>query len=367
MGSSFKVAIAALAVLILVSFGAGQTKSDTVIAKKINLMFYPYVFYTPETQLAFGAGGMLYFHLDTSRTVPLSKIKLSAYYTLNKQYSFAITPSIFFPGIDMFNIEADLRYQKLISKFYGIGNETPDVSDPFYTQNKIRIYTEVAFKGFISNTFRSGLVFEYAYNDVYDYEGNPNMMDSTLAGKDGGNIVGLGLVALIDRRNNVSFPTKNGYYKILFTFYKDFLGSDFNYNNLLVDLRRYRSFGNEHIIALQFYANITSGTPPFFNLPALGGENRMRGYFEGRYRDRIYMTGQVEYRKIVWWRLGMVAFLGVGEVANVWKDFNIKTLKYSYGFGLRFVFDEEERINVRMDIGLGKNTSGIYFGLDEAF
>jgi len=29
---------------------------------------------------------------------------------------------------------------------------------------------------------------------------------------------------------------------------------------------------------------------PFYELPALRGQNRMRGYFMGRYRDRNYVT-----------------------------------------------------------------------------
>lgn len=354
-------------VLCLVSFGMANSPVDTVIAKKMNWMFYPYVFYTPESNLSFGVGGMLYFRADTSRKIQTSKIILSGNYTLNNQYSFSLVPTIFFPGMERVYLEADFRYQKLISKFYGIGSETREVGDPFYSLNKLRTYAEFSSRGMPLSSVNTGIVFEFVNNDVYDAEANPNMQDSTLTGKNGGNILGLGLLILLDNRDNASFPTKNGYYKVLLTFYNKFLGSHFNYNNFVVDLRNFISFGNEHIFATQFYSNITTGNPPFFSLPALGGEKRMRGYFEGRFRDRIFMTGQIEYRKIVWWRLGLVAFFGVGDVANEWKDFSARTLKFSYGFGLRFVFDEENRINLRMDIGFGKNTSGVYFGLDEAF
>jgi len=354
-------------VLCLVSPGMANSPADTIIAKKLNWMFYPYVFYTPESNLAFGAGGMLYFRADTSRRVQTSKIKLAGYYTLNNQYSFSIVPTIFFPGMKRIYLEADFRYQKLISKFYGIGSETPDIENAFYSLNKMRAYAEFSGRGMLLPSINTGIVLEFAVNDVYDSEANPNMQDSTLTGREGGNILGVGLLVLVDKRDNASFPTRNGYYKVLLTFYNKFLGSHFNYNNFLVDIRHFVSFGNEHILAMNLYTNITTGTPPFFSLPSLGGENHMRGYFEGRFRDRIFMTGQIEYRKIVWWRLGLMTFFGVGDVANKWKDFSARTLKFSYGFGLRFVFDEENRINLRMDIGFGRNTSGIYFGLDEAF
>jgi hypothetical protein len=31
------------------------------------------------------------------------------------------------------------------------------------------------------------------------------------------------------------------------------------------------------------------------------------------------------------------------------------------------MFNQEEKVNLRVDFGVGKNTSGVYFGLEEAF
>ena len=43
-------------------------------------------------------------------------------------------------------------------------------------------------------------------------------------------------------------------------------------------------------------------------------------------------------------------------------------MKYSYGLGLRFLFNKQQKINLRMDIGFGSDGSrGIYFGIQEAF
>ncbi len=350
-----------------VSSALAQSRADTVISKKLNWMFYPYAFYTPETNLAFGAGGLIYLRLDTSKAVLTSKIKVSAYYTLSNLYSFSLTPSIFFPGVERANLEAELSYAKIISKFYGLGGDTPDTGNPYYSLNKFRVYLEVASRSILFSSFNSGLVFEYADNIVYDTEENNYLQDTTLLGRTGGKLLGLGLLGLVDLRDNVFYPTKNGYYKFSLTFYHSFMGSDFNYANFIVDLRQYKSFSEGHVLAAQLYAHLTRGGPPFFNLPALGGEKRMRGYFEGRYRDRQYITAQIEYRKLVWWRLGFVAFFSVGDVAGHFSDFKFKRLKTSYGFGLRFLFDQEEHINIRMDVGFGHKTNGVYFGLEEAF
>jgi len=77
--------------------------------------------------------------------------------------------------------------------------------------------------------------------------------------------------------------------------------------------------------------------------------------------------GQVEFRTHAWWRLGAVTFLGAGDVANEFGDFRLKNLQYSYGIGLRFVFNQKEGINLRADLGFGENTDGLYISVEEAF
>ena len=63
----------------------------------------------------------------------------------------------------------------------------------------------------------------------------------------------------------------------------------------------------------------------------------------------------------------VVVFGGVGDAADELDDLKLKDFKYSYGFGLRYVFDENERLTVRADFGFGKNTSGVYSAMQEAF
>jgi len=57
----------------------------------------------------------------------------------------------------------------------------------------------------------------------------------------------------------------------------------------------------------------------------------------------------------------------MGDVAGIFSDFGLKSVKYSYGIGFRYILDKEEKINLRVDIGFGQNTSGFYFGVEEAF
>jgi outer membrane protein assembly factor BamA len=146
------------------------------------------------------------------------------------------------------------------------------------------------------------------------------------------------------------------------------VGSDFTFNRYDIDLRRYLPLAKSHILALQSRILFQSGTPPFWRLGLLGGEESMRGYYLGRYRDRNMIALQAEYRWVpVFWRLGLAAFVGLGDVAEKVSRFDLKNLKYSYGLGLRFIFDQRQTLNIRLDFGFGKGTSGVYFTAAEAF
>ena len=94
----------------------------------------------------------------------------------------------------------------------------------------------------------------------------------------------------------------------------------------------------------------------------------MRGYYDGRFRDKNQVVLQAEYRVPLFWRLGMVAFGGFGTVSNNFSDLDIQYLKYSSGLGLRVALNKSEKLNLRLDYGIGQGKAkGFYFQLGEAF
>jgi len=148
------------------------------------------------------------------------------------------------------------------------------------------------------------------------------------------------------------------------------LGSDYDFSRYTFDIRGYREILESHVLAARCYINIMRGGPPFNMLSLLGqiGQyNLMRGYYQGRSRDRDILVFQSEYRARVWWRFGIAAFAGVGDVASKADRFNLEDFKFSYGGGLRFLLNEKEKINIRFDVGFGREMSGFYFTIGEAF
>jgi len=76
---------------------------------------------------------------------------------------------------------------------------------------------------------------------------------------------------------------------------------------------------------------------------------------------------QMEYRIPVWWKLGLVGFIGYGDVADELSHFKFGDFKYSGGWGIRYKISREEGTNLRLDFGFGRGTSGVYVTVNEAF
>jgi hypothetical protein len=63
-----------------------------------------------------------------------------------------------------------------------------------------------------------------------------------------------------------------------------------------------------------------------------------------------------------------LGFAGTGAVASSPDKFRVDEFQFSYGAGLRYLFNKDQKVNVRVDLGISRNGStGIYFGIEEAF
>lgn len=329
---------------------------------------YPYAYYTPETELAFGAGGIMTFYTSQDSTLRPSKVTLSGYYSTKGQYKFSAGPQVYLQR-NLFFLSGNVDYGYYVDKFWGIGNDSPDLGTEEYISKALGFDLNFQFPPF-QNRFRNskvGVLYELTDNDIDDKKENPYLLTGDQTGTDGGFSSGLGVNWVWDSRDGIFFPTSGFYGQVKWLNFGSWIESDFEYNRLEIDLRWYKSLKPNHVLATQFFSKAVSSGAPFYELPALGGQRIMRGYYEGRYRDELYLAGQGEYRFPIKGRLGAVGFAGLGDVAPDFSSFEMKNVKTAFGGGLRFAFNKEERVNLRADIGIGRGTSGVYFGLEEAF
>lgn len=124
----------------------------------------------------------------------------------------------------------------------------------------------------------------------------------------------------------------------------------------------------KNVLAFQLFSFNNTGDVPIRSLASFGGANRMRGYYDGRYKDKNQVVFQAEYRFPLYKRFSAVLFGGTGTVGRNFSDYAVNELKYSYGGGLRFAVNKKEKLNIRIDYGIGQGkNNGFYLQLGEAF
>ena len=119
------------------------------------------------------------------------------------------------------------------------------------------------------------------------------------------------------------------------------------------------------VLAADLYAVFNSDGTPWPMLARMGGGQRMRGYYQGRYTDNDMITVQVELRQRIWRRIGCAVWGGAGNVFPSLSRFDWSQTLPNYGAGLRW--ELKKRVNVRLDYGFGKKTSGFLLNINEAF
>jgi outer membrane protein assembly factor BamA len=189
----------------------------------------------------------------------------------------------------------------------------------------------------------------------------------TLIGARGGRSSSAGAVWLYDTRDNQFFPGKGWLLEAAITAEGPWTGSNFQFARFTLDAVRYLSFGNKSKLAMNLYAVVSGPGAPFFNLPQIGGTRRLRGYPDGKYRDRHLLMTQAEWRFPMFWRFKGVVFGGVGSVFGTAGEPIL--LRPNAGLGLRFEFDRKQQLHLRIDYGFGQGdgNSGAYITIGEAF
>jgi outer membrane protein assembly factor BamA len=253
---------------------------DTVGVGGVNWFAYPFAFYSPETSLAFGAGGILSFKLSDRFGSKPSSITASGYYTINNQYNITIQPEIYLAE-DKYKVWSKFNYAKEFDFFYGVGNSSPEIENDKYLQENFLFQFKIQPKLF-DERLNLGINYEFRRMNVADTKGNPYLDSATYRGSSGGLTSGLGLAVSWDSRDNIFYPSTGGYYEFSSSNFGEFIGSDFNYSKFIFDFRRFFSLPINHIVALQTYFMIETGSAPFYDLALLGGDRLMRGYLLGR-------------------------------------------------------------------------------------
>ncbi len=128
----------------------------------------------------------------------------------------------------------------------------------------------------------------------------------------------------------------------------------------------YQQLGEGTVLAEDFGANFNLGNPSRGMMANLGGTSSMRGYYEGRYRDKHSLEATAELRQHVWKRNGIVVWAGAGTVFAKFSELRSNRILPNVGVGYRWEF--KKNVNVRLDYGFGKLGSlASLFNINEGF
>ncbi len=336
-------------------------------SKKHHLLLFPVIAKSIETGWEFGGAGSFTFHVNKSDTITrTSSIQAVAIYSTKKQFVSAINGTQYFNN-EKFILTEQISFSSFPDKFWGLGNRTPNSAEEPYQFKQFYVYAHLMRK-IAPRLFIGGI---YEFQTVWDihYENGGLFDKENIPGKDGYKVSGLGASITYDSRNDAFAPNQGIFAQFFFNHFNPILGSDFKYTNFVFDLRKFIRLNKRQVLALQLYSFNNSGADiPIRSLASLGGASQMRGYYSGRYRDHQLIVSQAEYRIDIKKRFGIVAFGGLGNVNDQFSHASFENIKYSYGAGCRFALNKSEKLNIRLDYGMGNGVNkGFYLQIGEAF
>lgn len=329
----------------------------------VSLKVLPLAFYSPDTKFGGGAAGIVSFKLDTA-SLKTSSVTFGLAYTQLKQ-TLCYAPFNLFTKNDEYWLYGELGYYDYIFNFFGTGNDIDPEFIEKYDARFPRIRLNALKK--VGGNLYLGLSYLYDNFEIRNYRNDAILLQGDVTGWNGGVFSGIGINANYDSRNHVFYPTEGILLRTNLSLESDRIGSDFNYQKLELDFAKYFEVGENGVLALNAVSVKTIGDTPFQQMAFLGGTKRLRGYFEGKYRDKNMFMLQSEFRYFFTKRLGAVAFAGAGEVYDDFSALSTEHIRPNAGAGIRFALDPVRKINVRLDYGIGYKSSGFYLTVNEAF
>lgn len=333
-------------------------------SKVVDFSVLPGPFYTPEMQLGIGISAIGLYHVksDSNVTHQPSSATINGFASSNFSAGVTINNITFLKnGTQRFELLAELS--KAPDVFYGIGYDAAEKKSNKidFIHNTLRVSPKYYF--ILHKNVYVGFGFDYQNVRAGSSEVDDVDIDTPVELTDN-DAAGLMVNLTYDSRDYVLNPYTGWFLQLEMAHYFDKLSdNEFStYNTVLsnyIDLEPVPG-----VLAWQVKGAFTDGDVPWNYLPRIGGASNLRGYIEGRYRDKQALYSQVEYRLPIYGRTGMVTWVGAASSADQVNQIG-RDILMSYGVGYRFRI--KDRVNLRLDYAIGENESMVYFNVNEAF
>jgi len=116
-----------------------ESSADSIDFDGGSLIPLPVIFYQPETGLGFGLTAINYYRMTPGDTIsPPSSMTLVGIYTTKNQLILAVWSDMFLDE-DRWRISSAVSYSQFPTKYWGIGNDTPDSAEEDYTPKALTL------------------------------------------------------------------------------------------------------------------------------------------------------------------------------------------------------------------------------------
>ncbi len=334
---------------------------DRTFERKFDYSFVVCPSWSREGSVGLGGMAAALYRLDRSDSaLAPSDMSLSANASLKGFFYVGIIGNTNFKGRRS-RLKYELSFSQKKLNFWGISYDVCAVH-PAINYTRWRVKADAFYDYMVYPGLYVGAALNIGYNsavridNIAYLEGQKRTYLNT----------GVGLSLQYDTRNSITYPTRG--WNVLFRqmLYPEFAGNCHRTlwrSTLTVDY--YQHLWRGAVLAFDLFGELNSPNTPWVLREEAGGIYRLRGYYSGRYIDNNLLSLQMELRQKLFWRVGLVAFVGCGSVFPSFKEWRWNHLLPSGGIGLRFEY--KHNLNLRIDYGFGKGTSGFVLSLGESF
>jgi len=316
-------------------------------------------FYSADTKFGIGIVAAGLYRADS--ITPVSNVSLKGQLSTSLFYSFGLSGDQIFHA-DRMRIGYKADFSSFPTYFWGIGysQATDKQRKAKYTNISVCLEADLKIRLLSGLYVGPAVGFSYIRASKIDnpalWYGLPLQTTS----------LGAGATVQYDTRDAIGDPHSGWLIKLDQLFYPRAFGNT-THSHTVTSGRvcHYRKAWRGAVIAGCLQGKFTYGDTPWTMLPTLGGPNTMRGYYNGQYRDKCAADITVELRQHIYRRSGAVVWVGAGTVFPDFSSIRWKQILPNAGIGYRWEF--KQRVNVRVDLGFGRDTWGIEFNINEAF
>lgn len=333
--------------------------------KKFDFSFIGGPHYSSDTKFGIGLVAAGIYRSDTTHTdsvymTPESNVALYADATTSMFFKLGIRGTHIFKD-DHARLKYDVNFASIETKFWGIGYENNINDDNESRYRYLCSDTRVDYVVRVADNLYIGPTVAFNYINGHDFR-KPWLWEAENRRTFN---FGFGFTAEYDTRDCLTAASKGYYVRLDQRFNPRLLFNKYAFSLTELNLSGFWPSWRGATIAAQLHGRITYGNTPWGLLSTLGGSNNMRGYFEGRYRDKSEIDACLELRQHIWRRNGIVLWVGAGTIFPRFSAFRWSHVLPNYGIGYRWEF--KKRMNVRLDLGFGRHQTGFIFSINEAF